>query len=339
MKRILVIFTGGTIGCMADENGVLTVKSHENSRRPEDYLLINEFCRRENMSSELSFEVMEPVCVLSENMTINVWNILIDTLKNVDFTKYAGIIVTHGTDTMAYTANLLGHLWKNTGIPLVLVGSDRNLHDEKCNGHDNFRYGVRFIMENPHNGVYVSWRDNSGANLIYHGNYIGQAMNFTNEFTAVRGNIFGHYEQDRFIYTFNEKMKIDENELPYIGDVQELKECVCLIQPYVGLRYDMIHLSEGIRAVLHGTYHSSTFCMDGEHTSIQKFAKDCSDRNIDLYVAPYESDLYGSGMRYVYETTKNGMDMGIKVIPDVSIENAYTKLLIKYSSRIKGDED
>ena len=66
----------------------------------------------------------EPLSILSENLTVDHWNRLLDTLRPVlreGRAAYEGIILTHGTDTLAYTAALLDQLLAGTPLPVATL--------------------------------------------------------------------------------------------------------------------------------------------------------------------------------------------------------------------------
>ena len=118
-EKILVLHTGGTIGSIHNPE-----KNHRevdvgNAKRIlfEAFEKSNsKYADRENLFVDLplGFET------LSENMTLEKLSKIIAKLKSVDLDEYAGVIVLHGTDTLAYTAALfsfvfsvaIGALWE-----------------------------------------------------------------------------------------------------------------------------------------------------------------------------------------------------------------------------------
>ena len=51
---------------------------------------------------------------------------------------YDGVIITHGTDTLQYTAAFTGYIMAGAQIPIVLVSANYVLEDVRSNGVDNF---------------------------------------------------------------------------------------------------------------------------------------------------------------------------------------------------------
>ncbi|MBN1431418.1 MAG: Glu-tRNA(Gln) amidotransferase subunit GatD [Methanomicrobiaceae archaeon] len=71
------------------------------------------------------FSAKVPATILSENMTPAIWKELASTVYSEIRNGARGVIVTHGTDTMAYSAAALSFMI-DTPVPIVFVGSQRS---------------------------------------------------------------------------------------------------------------------------------------------------------------------------------------------------------------------
>ena len=103
MKRILVIYTGGTIGMVATPCGYAPEK-----KAFHDLLARIPELHAEGMPA-WDIVDMEPL-LDSSNITVREWN-AIGALIADHYTDYDGFVVLHGTDTMAYTASALSWMW------------------------------------------------------------------------------------------------------------------------------------------------------------------------------------------------------------------------------------
>ena len=65
--------------------------------------------------------MIQAVEILSENLFPSVWETLINAIEAENISQYDGIIVTHGTDTLAFTAAALSLYFNAIKIPLLLV--------------------------------------------------------------------------------------------------------------------------------------------------------------------------------------------------------------------------
>ena len=109
-KRIFVLYTGGTIGMCQSEQGL----------RP-DTALVNQALMPFTNQFDFDWWVCEPL-IDSSAVTLENWQewlaILVEKLPNYD-----GVLVLHGTDTLAYTANVLALALQGLNKPVVLTGS------------------------------------------------------------------------------------------------------------------------------------------------------------------------------------------------------------------------
>ncbi len=180
--NILVIFTGGTIS--SSERGGYIGPDEQNN-----YRLINEYKKlNPKKCKNISFSTSSPYYILSENLTGKHINLLADCIdKALSSDEYDGIIVTHGTDTLQYTAAGLSYIYSDINIPIVLVSSNYILDDSRANGYDNFSAAVDFIMtccKTPEENINASAQKNTGNNLAIENNvanHIGVYVAYKNE--------------------------------------------------------------------------------------------------------------------------------------------------------------
>lgn len=125
--KILVVFTGGTIGSCYND-GVI---SPDSSTR---YKLIEMYKQNGGYAE---FDAISPYTVLSENLNGEYFNLLYNSVKE-NINNYDGIIVTHGTDTLQYTSAVLSYMFGLCNTPIVLVSANYPLESEKSNGLENF---------------------------------------------------------------------------------------------------------------------------------------------------------------------------------------------------------
>ncbi len=147
--KILVIFTGGTIGSKADFG---VIKPDESTK----FALIDGHKKR--TGDETSFETLSPCSFLSENLSAERLNIILDTISSKIEDDYDGIILTHGTDTLQFTASACAYAFSDAKMPIVIVSSDYPLDDSRANGFDNFAEAINVIKEG-RKGVFVCYKN------------------------------------------------------------------------------------------------------------------------------------------------------------------------------------
>ncbi|WP_027856240.1 asparaginase [Marinobacterium jannaschii] len=128
-KKILVIYTGGTIGMQASDSGYVAVPGFEQ-------LLRN---RLDNSHHALlpEFEVLEYEQLIdSANLRPDNWRQIASSISD-NYARYDGFIVLHGTDTMAFTASALSFMLQGLGKPVILTGSQIPLSQLRNDALDN----------------------------------------------------------------------------------------------------------------------------------------------------------------------------------------------------------
>jgi L-asparaginase len=143
MSSILIIYTGGTIGMVRDEESG-TLKSFNFDTLLKEIPEIKKF---ESNIETISFE--EPID--SSNMDPeNWWTIAQLIHKNYD--AHDGFVVLHGSDTMAYTASALSFMLENLVKPVILTGSQLPIGDVRTDAKENLLTAIE-IANSKNNGL------------------------------------------------------------------------------------------------------------------------------------------------------------------------------------------
>lgn len=341
MKKILTVFTGGTIGTKAGGEGrELSAASR--------YLLLDTFKKSASPYAAISDDLFEPSGfpeekqTLSESMTPErLWEI-IQHIKAKGIENYRGVLVMHGTDTLAFSAAIFSVVFHNAVVPIMLVSANRPPDDVNTNAHDNFRAAVELIMEGVAPGVYVPYRNSDGNMYLHYGSSIMQSAVFSEDFystsrdsmlkIALGGDNSAIIEAAHTAYSAR---KLDTGI--DISALTALSGKVMIIYPYTGLDYSRLSL-DGLDAVLHTTYHSGTVCTerrDKEEAysthSILHLADRCKMLGIPLYIAPTS---LGDGQ---YSTTYDLYKHAEPTLLYMSLEYAYARLLVGTSLGLSGE--
>ena len=127
-KRILIIYTGGTIGMVRDlETDALVPFDFENI-----YQRVPELKRFDFQVSTISFNPL----IDSSMMDPEIW-IKLATIIEENYESHQGFVILHGTDTMAYTASALSFLLHNLNKPVILTGSQLPIDTLRTDGKEN----------------------------------------------------------------------------------------------------------------------------------------------------------------------------------------------------------
>ncbi len=128
MSKILIIYTGGTIGMIQDsKTGAL--QPFNFGRLNDEVPEINKF---KFEIDTISFK--KPID--STNADIPFWLELASLIEE-NYFKYDGFVILHGTDTMAYTASALSFILKGLSKPVILTGSQVPIGMIRTDGKEN----------------------------------------------------------------------------------------------------------------------------------------------------------------------------------------------------------
>lgn len=128
-SRVLIIYTGGTIGMKRTDKGYAPIGGYFSSA-----LAAIDDLRSDDVPAWELYE-MSPL-LDSSDITVTEWN-AIGRVIFENYGKYDGFVVLHGTDTMAYTASALSFILKGLDKPVVLTGSQIPLSEVRSDGRDN----------------------------------------------------------------------------------------------------------------------------------------------------------------------------------------------------------
>lgn len=318
MKNILVVFTGGTIGSIATDG---TIKPSGTA----PFRLLGEFERRYPDHQRISFKAIEPIRILSENLAPAAWKIIIDAIESEQPEQYDGVIVTHGTDTLAFTAAALGFYFSAITRPILLVSSDHPLDHPNANGLDNFICAVDFIQSIKEPGVFVPYRNQQQITHVHRGARLASSFQLSGDFFSVRGQHYMQYGDGHFS---SPCLPPVPNRAGLPGLRAEFSSRILMIKPYPGLDYAHFNL-DGVDAVLHDLYHSGTACMTvewGKNHSLLEFIGRCRGQGVKVYLAPAIQSPDA------YESTRFLLNEGAEMIWNMSIEAAYVKLMLAYGN-------
>lgn len=127
-KRILMIYTGGTVGMVSGAAG--------QALEPVDFQIIRRYLPElDRLPLELSFFAF-PSPIDSSNILPEAWQLLGRIIAE-QYTQYDGFVVLHGTDTMAYTAAMLSYMFEHLGKPVILTGAQLPIDVVRSDAREN----------------------------------------------------------------------------------------------------------------------------------------------------------------------------------------------------------
>ncbi len=333
MNNILLILTGGTICSFENEKGEQTADTAKAKA-----LIIKKFRESDSeyaSEDKTAFDCKMPLNILSENITAKDYKTLINAIKSYDFSLYSGVIILHGTDTLAFSASLLSLVLANTKIPVIFVSSFLPLYNKDTNGNHNFKTAVELIAKGITPNVYAVYQNvETIENKTVRQMYLHYASHLKQ--CEVGSNNF--YSADMCKITTPDtlpKLKKASGKNMLMKDYSSLCSCVLNIEPYPSIDYSKFSL-KGVKAVLHHTYHSGTVAVNCQDVNSVLYLKKLCDNNIpktELYFEPINTNS-----SYLYETTGDLLRSGVGTIFGTTKEMAYIKLLLGCNLGYAGKE-
>lgn len=285
--KILAILTGGTIGSVVRDGYIYT---DEEAKR----LVINN-CLNEYDNS-IDFDILEPFTVHSENISSKELNMLIDVVCDNISKNYDGIIVTHGTDSLQFSASALSFAVGNSDTPVLLVSAQYPLADSDSNGQINFNGAVDFIKNKSGKGVYVAYANDNEKVEFHQGNRVVMFKEADDKVYSLP-----HTEVNSALGRY----KLTENS----GTL------VITISPGAVYNYNL----DGIKAIILRTYHSGT--VNIKSREFLDFVAGAKEKNIPVYLVNLKKGVNYEGVKE-YETA------GIEILPFCSFPSIYMKAWI-----------
>jgi L-asparaginase len=142
VKKLLLLATGGSIASVQGDEGL-------SPRMDAEDLL--SFLHEKNRSYQIESKLL--MNIDSTNMQPESW-VRIAEAVHANYDNYDGFVITHGTDTMAYTSAALSYMLQNVSKPIVITGSQIPINFKKTDAKKNVMDAIRFACEDI-GGIYV----------------------------------------------------------------------------------------------------------------------------------------------------------------------------------------
>jgi len=313
-SEVVIISTGGTI--------VSKIEYDTGAVRPalttEEIL---KFMPEINEIAKIDAKVL--FSILSENMKPEYWIKIANEVKNALDKGAKGVVVAHGTDTMAYTASALAFSLKSLTGPVVMVGSQRSSDRPSSDAPINFLTSVLVAKDAPFAEVTVNMHGESSDTytLVHRGVKVRKMHTSRRDaFQSVNDIPLAKvYYRERKIEILRDDYirKKDANEVDAKFDPN-----VFLLKYYPGLLPDIIDylMNKGVKGIIvEGTglgHTSSEF-----YNAFKKATKD------GIFVGMTSQCLFGRVNMNVYTTGRLLQEAGVVPLEDMLPETALVKLM------------
>ena len=323
--RILLIYTGGTIGMAKDfQTGTLKAFHFEKitERLPELSLLDCEI-------DSISF--LQPID--SSDMNPNLWIEIAYIIQN-NYNTFDGFVVLHGSDTMSYSASALSFMLENLSKPVIFTGSQLPIGDLRTDARENLITSIQLasLKENGQTVIqevclyfeYKLYRANRTTKIDAENFQAFASMNYP---TLAESGV--HLKINK------EYLLRRENNVP-LSIFSQLDSNVAIIKIFPGISEKILRgfLSiDGLKAVVLETFGSG-------NAPTEKWFLDTLSNAIKkgLHVVNVTQCAGGTVMPGKYEAGSHFEKIGIINGKDITTESAIGKLMFLLGKKINANE-
>ncbi len=305
MKNILLIATGGTIASKNNGEGLAPAISSAEllSYIPE----IKELC---------NVDAVQVLNIDSTNIQPEYWLLMVDAIKE-NYDKYDGFVISHGTDTMAYTSAALSYLVQNVDKPIIITGSQKPIAEAATDAKKNLIDSFRFAVEDGVKGIFVV--------------FDGKAIIGTRA-KKTRSKSYSAFESINFPYA----AYIDNNKITRFTKSDDVKDkikfydeiypSIFLLKLVPGMEPDVLdYIGEKYEGIVIESYGVGGIPFNDRRNFLNKLGNLTS--NGKIVVIATQVALEGSDMG-VYEVGMKALkNYSVLQAYDMTIEAAVTKLM------------
>ncbi len=302
-KKVLLIHTGGTIGMSRDiESGVLKPEIFHES--------LHNFIPQLNEIADIDVEI--PFLIDSSEMKPEYLKKIVSIIRKCS-DCYSGIVISHGTDTMAYTASALSYMLMNLPFPVILTGAQKPLSEIRSDARSNLINAIELATKGI-NEVSVMFN-----NKLMRGNRT--TKDHINHFDAFSSPNYPLLAKTGINIEIYKKNILKQDGLFHI--FENLDNSIAVLKIFPGINPDYFNPGPQFRAVVIIAYGAGTFPLSNSKFLNKALSWIDSQKTVILMSEVKRGVL----APLLYESGKKLLDAGALNSGDMTFEAAVTKLM------------
>lgn len=302
--KVLILFCGGTLIMKENKDGSLVVNDKDKAIK----MLLN---MEPRLSEIARLEVYFVDNIDSSNMCPELWDMIAGVI-HAKYHEYDGFVITHGTDTMAYTSSALSFVLGDLGKPVVVTGAQIPGGRIETDARRNFVNAVR-----------VATLRKAGVMLVFDGDVIlGARAHKMSEskldaFCPINGGLLGEIRID---IRFTDDAKERHDRPLQFRPGFESNIAVFTMFPGFPAK-DIEHaIAWGAKGIILRGYGSGNISY--KYLDAVKMAQ---EKRIPVVVN--SQCLEGATLMHLYDVGQQALDNGVIQAYDMSTECIITKLM------------
>jgi glutamyl-tRNA(Gln) amidotransferase subunit D len=314
LPKISVISTGGTIASRVDYR---TGAVRPALSASDLYSVVPELSEIARIEAEILFSLF------SENITPKHWSETAKAVAKALNKDAAGVVVAHGTDTLAYTAAALSFALQGLHVPVILVGSQRSADRPSSDAATNLIGAVRAAVKAPFAEVAVAMHEAvSDRSIVFHrGTKVRKCHTSRRDtFKSVNTTPLARMEDEQIEMLVQDYEKRDPNRRLVLKP--DFDDEVALVKFHPGLDPKLIewYVDRDYRGmILEGTGlgHVGSYCFSAIRNAVKE----------DMVVAMTSQCIWGRIDMNVYDQGRDLLALGVIPLEDMLSETALVKLM------------
>jgi glutamyl-tRNA(Gln) amidotransferase subunit D len=314
LPKVVILSTGGTIASRVDYR---TGAVRSALSASDLYGVVPELADIARVKTEIVFSLY------SENLTQKHWSQLAQAVAEHIKQGADGVVIAHGTDTMAYTAAALSFALQNLPVPVILVGAQRSSDRPSSDAATNLIAAVQAATRGPFAEVGLAMHEtlSDTAIAVSRGTKVRKCHTSRRDtFKPVNARPIARVKNNEIIMLTDDYQKRDAAKKLVLKP--EFSEAVALVKFHPGLDPEVIdwHVEKGCKGILlegSGLGHVSKYCFDAIRNAVKR----------GVVVALASQCIWGRVNMNVYDTGRDLLTLGVIPLDDMFPETALVKLM------------
>jgi glutamyl-tRNA(Gln) amidotransferase subunit D len=317
LPKVVIMSTGGTIASRVDYR---TGAVRPALSASDLYGVVPELSDIARVETEILFSLY------SENITPKHWSEIAKAVADKIQQGANGIVIAHGTDTMAYTAAALSFALQNLPVPVIVVGAQRSSDRPSSDAATNLIGAVNAAANAQFAEVVLAMHETTSDNAII----IHRATKVRKCHTSRRdtfkpvnavpiARVFSEGSQQISMLTDDYRRRELSRQLVLKPDFSDK---VALVKFYPGLDPAVIdwYVERSFKGILlegSGLGHVSKYCFDAIRRAVEG----------GVVMALASQCIWGRVNMHVYDTGRDLLNLGVVPCDDMFPETALVKLM------------